>query len=221
MKSSMSLTAFGGSLMTWLLHFGGGGLILIGLLDNSAIPLPGGMDLLTTWLAAGRVHPWFYYAILATMGSAIGGYSTYRIGKKGGKALLQKKLPKRRVQTAAKRFDRWAFGSIFMATLIPPPFPIAAAWLTAGAMEYSWERFLCALLLGRFLRYSIIAYFASKYGTFVLSLFSRYYKPALVVLLCCSFIGGLYALRRYRELRRERQRQDRKSVPSLGMSESD
>jgi membrane protein YqaA with SNARE-associated domain len=86
----MSLAAFGGkfSLVGWFLHFGGAGLILIGLVDNSAIPVPAGMDLLTTWLAAGRRHPWFYYAILATIGSAIGGYSTYRIGEKGGKEAL-------------------------------------------------------------------------------------------------------------------------------------
>jgi len=88
-------------------------------------------------------------------------------------------------------------------------------------MEYSWERFLFALLLGRFLRHSIIAYFASRCGTFVLSLFSRYYKPALIILLCCSFVGGFYALKRYRELQRERQRQDGKLVPSFGSSDAD
>ena len=93
------------SLTSWFLHFGGAGLILIGLLDNSAIPVPGGMDLLTTWLAAGRRHPWFYYTILATIGSAIGGYSTYRIGKKGGKEALEKKLPKKKVERASKRFS--------------------------------------------------------------------------------------------------------------------
>jgi len=216
-KSFIASTAFltkQFSLTSSFLHFGGAGLILIGLLDNSAIPVPGGMDLLTTWLAAGRRHPWFYYTILATIGSAIGGYSTYRIGKKGGKEALEKKLPTKKVERASKRFERWAFGSIFVATLMPPPFPIAAAWLTAGAMEYSWARFLCALLLGRFLRYSFVAYFASRYGTFVLSLFSRYYKPALIVLLCCSCVGGMYTLRRYRELRRERQRQDGQLVPT-------
>jgi membrane protein DedA with SNARE-associated domain len=101
-----------------------------------------------------------------------------------------------------------AFGSIFVATLMPPPFPIAAAWLTAGAMRYPRSRFLGALLLGRFLRYGAIAYFASRYGTFVLSVFSRYYKPALVVIVCVSIVGGVYFLRRYRQLRRERQYQD-------------
>jgi hypothetical protein len=82
------------NLTGWFLHFGGFGLVLFGLIDNSAIPLPGGMDLLTTWLAAGRQRPWFYYALLATVGSAIGAYTTYRLGQKGGKEALEKKLPK-------------------------------------------------------------------------------------------------------------------------------
>ena len=60
MKLPVFLAAFAGkkfSLTGWFLHFGGAGLILIGLLDNSPIPVPGGMDLLTTSLAPGRVHP--------------------------------------------------------------------------------------------------------------------------------------------------------------------
>jgi membrane protein DedA with SNARE-associated domain len=96
---------------------------------------------------------------------------------------------------------------------MPPPFPIAATWLTAGAMRYPWTRFLGALLLGRFLRYGLIAYFASRYGTFVLSAFSRYYEPVLIVIACVSIIGGVYVLRRYRQLRRERQHQDEQALP--------
>jgi len=73
------------NLTGWFLHFGGFGLILFGLIDNSAIPLPGGMDLLTTWLAAGRQRPWFYYALLATVGSAIRGVHHLPIGTEGRK----------------------------------------------------------------------------------------------------------------------------------------
>lgn len=79
------------NLTGWFLHFGGFGLILFGLIDNSAIPLPGGMDLLTTWLAAGRQRPWFYYAFLyaflATVGPAIGACTTYRLRQKGSRRL--------------------------------------------------------------------------------------------------------------------------------------
>ena len=37
---------------TRLRHLGGVGLILLGLADNSVVPLPGSMDVLTIFLAA-------------------------------------------------------------------------------------------------------------------------------------------------------------------------
>ncbi|HZL67772.1 MAG TPA: hypothetical protein VFC29_10625, partial [Candidatus Limnocylindrales bacterium] len=79
-----------------LRHMGGPGLIVLGLVDNSAIPLPGSMDALTIVLSAARKEPWWYYATMATIGSIIGGYLTYRLGAKGGKETLEKKISKKR-----------------------------------------------------------------------------------------------------------------------------
>ena len=55
-----------GSFWTWLQRLGGPGLILLGLLDNSAIPLPGSMDLLVILLSAHHRQWWPYYALMAT-----------------------------------------------------------------------------------------------------------------------------------------------------------
>src|SRR5215469_8974291 len=85
-------------LTLWFLKFGSLGVLLVGLVDNSAIPLPGGMDVLTIWLAAGHRRSWVYYAIMATIGSIAGAYLTYRLGRKGGKEALEKKLPRRRIE---------------------------------------------------------------------------------------------------------------------------
>src|SRR5260370_19070488 len=73
------------SAVRWLIHLGGPGLILLGLADNSPIPLPGSMDVATILLAAHNRNMWIYYAIMATAGSVLGGYLTYRIARKGGK----------------------------------------------------------------------------------------------------------------------------------------
>ena len=53
---------------TWLRHLGGPGLLLLGLADNSIIPLPGSMDVLTIWFVVHHRQLWFYYAIMATAG---------------------------------------------------------------------------------------------------------------------------------------------------------
>jgi hypothetical protein len=41
---------------TGLRHLGGPGLLLLGLADNSLIPLPGSMDVLTIWFAVHHRH---------------------------------------------------------------------------------------------------------------------------------------------------------------------
>src|SRR6202158_209608 len=83
------------SALRWLVHLGGPGLILLGVIDNSPIPLPGSMDVGTILLAAHNRHMWVYYAIMATAGAVLGGYLTYRMARKGGKETLEKRFSKK------------------------------------------------------------------------------------------------------------------------------
>ncbi|HEV2698559.1 MAG TPA: hypothetical protein VGU90_11250 [Terriglobales bacterium] len=73
------------SLRHWIYQLGGLGFIPLGLLDNSIIPIPGSMDVLTVFLSARNEQLWLYYALMATVGSVAGGFVTYRLGRKGGK----------------------------------------------------------------------------------------------------------------------------------------
>ncbi|OLB85511.1 MAG: hypothetical protein AUI17_05760 [Acidobacteriales bacterium 13_2_20CM_2_55_5] len=82
-------------LWRWLRHLGGPGLILLGIADNSVVPLPGSMDVLTIWLAAHQRSWWLYYAAMATVGALIGGYITYGLARKGGNEAFERKLPKK------------------------------------------------------------------------------------------------------------------------------
>src|SRR5208283_3054924 len=90
-----------------LRRLGGPGLVLLGIADNSVIPLTGSMDVLTIWLAARHREPWFYYALMATIGAVLGGYITYALARKGGKEAMERKLSKRRAAKVYKRFERW------------------------------------------------------------------------------------------------------------------
>src|SRR5438552_19110975 len=80
----------------WLVRLGGPGLVLLGIADNSVVPLTGSMDVLTIWLAAGHRNLWPYYALMATAGAVLGGYITYSLGLKGGKEAIERKLSKER-----------------------------------------------------------------------------------------------------------------------------
>src|SRR5438094_9480474 len=90
----------------WVIRLGGPGLILLGIADNSVIPLTGSMDVLTLWLAASHRDLWPYYAGMATVGAVVGGYITYALGRKGGKEALEHKLNQKKAKVAFARFER-------------------------------------------------------------------------------------------------------------------
>ena len=54
---AIALLASTKSATRWLIHLGGPRLILLGLIDNSVIPLPGSTDVVTILLAAHHREP--------------------------------------------------------------------------------------------------------------------------------------------------------------------
>lgn len=180
-----------------LRHLGGLGLVLLGVADNSVIPLPGSMDVLTIWLAAHNRHLWFYYAAMAVVGSLIGGYITYILARKGGKKAFEQKLGKRRAEKVYKRFERWGFWAVAVPAILPPPFPIVPFLLAAGAMQYSRKKFMGALAVGRGIRFTIMAGLGAIYGRHITRFFAKYYKPALITLISLAVVAGLFALFHY------------------------
>src|SRR5580658_6813885 len=148
----------------WIFHLGALGFIPLGLLDASLIPLPGSMDVLTIILAARRADLWLYYAVMATVGSVIGEFVTYRIARRGGKAMLEKRLSQRQVKKVYASFERWGFGAVAVPALLPPPIPLLPFVLAAGALQYSQIKFTAAIAVGRMARYTILAFLAARYG---------------------------------------------------------
>jgi len=185
------------SVWNWLRHLGGVGLILLGLADNSVVPLPGSMDVLTILLAARHKHLWWYYAFMATVGAVIGGYITYGLARKGGKEAFERKLSKSRADKIFKRFEKWGFFAVAVPAILPPPFPIVPFLLAAGAMQYSRQKFVAALALGRGVRFTILAGLGAIYGRHIVRFFTKYYKPALVVLIALAVIAGVLSLVQY------------------------
>ena len=86
------------SVRHWIYQLGGLGFIPLGLLDNSVIPLPGSMDVLTIFLSARKEQLWPYYASMATASSVMGGFLTYRLARKGGKETLARRFPARTLE---------------------------------------------------------------------------------------------------------------------------
>src|SRR5271166_3228685 len=186
------------STMRWLIHLGGPSLILLGLVDNSVIPLPGSTDVVTILLSDHRREPWIYYAIMATVGSVLGGFLTYRMARKGGKETLEKRFSAKKVKKVYAIFERFGFAAVAIPAILPPPFPIVPMLLAAGAMQYPTKKFLTALAVGRGIRYTILAYLGYNYGRSIVKFFSQYYWPVLIAFSVIGALAGLYGVFEYK-----------------------
>jgi undecaprenyl-diphosphatase len=190
----LDLILAGSGIWRWALRLGAPGLIVVGLIDNSVIPIPGGMDVFVILLTAHHRQWWAYYALFATAGAVIGGYVTFRLAKKGGKEGLEKKIGKSRAEKVYKKFEKGGFSTIAIGSVLPPPFPLVPVLMAAGVMQYSRKSFLLSLTLGRAVRFFLIAYLGKLYGTAIVGWLGSYYKPFLYVLIALGVVGGIAAL---------------------------
>jgi len=179
---------------TWIHRLGGPGLILLGIIDNSAIPIPGGMDIFVILLSAHRREWWLYYAVMAVAGAVLGGYLTYRLAEKGGEETLEKEIGKNKIQRVYDRFKKRGFATIAVSAVLPPPFPMVPVLMAAGVLQYPRKKFVAALSLGRTVRFLIVALLGRIYGSTIISSLRSYYKPVLYCLLALLGIGGVAAL---------------------------
>ena len=173
----------------WIFHLGALGLIPLGLLDASVIPLPGSMDVLTIVLAAKQPDWWIYYAIMATTGSVLGNFLTYRLARKGGKETLEKRLSHKNMERVTATFARWGFFAVAIPALLPPPMPMIPFVMAAGATKYSLKKFIAAMTLGRIIRYSILALLAAHYGHQIIFFIHVHGHPAVL-----SIVGVVAAV---------------------------
>jgi membrane protein DedA with SNARE-associated domain len=157
----------------WFIQLGGIGLIPLGLLDGSVIPVPGSVDVVTIVLAAHDGALWPYYAIMATIGSVVGAYLTFRLARRHGADRLAKRVSKAKLKRFQYLIQRWGFGAIAVPALLPPPMPMVPFVIAAGASNYSWRNFLAALSLGRAIRYVVLAYLGARYGRHIVRVFSE------------------------------------------------
>jgi membrane protein YqaA with SNARE-associated domain len=154
-------------LPNWLARFvavmGGGGLFLVTFLDSSVLSFPFVADALVIELSSQRPARMPYYVAMAALGSLAGCIWLYLLAKKGGEAFF-KRHGGSGARKAKEWVDRHAFLSVFIPSILPPPFPFKVFILAEGVFQVPLRTFVLAVLLGRGLRYLAEGLFGIKYG---------------------------------------------------------
>lgn len=152
------------SFATTIRHLGALGLFFLAILDSSPLPTFGGPDILTAILSASHRNPWYEYAAVATAGSVIGAYLTFRVARKAGSVYLESKFKKGSLSKFLKLFKKWGSGTLLASVAIPFPSPTSMLFAAAGASDFGTGKFLTIVTVGRAFRYSLVAIIADHYG---------------------------------------------------------
>src|SRR5580700_9779125 len=122
----------GHGLMHVFYHLGLAGLVLISTVDSSFVPLPipGVTDILVILYAANHTNL-VLLVLLATIGSALGGYLSYILAQAGGMAFLEKHVPRRYLNPIKSWVERHSILSVAIPAILPPPMPLSPFVLAA------------------------------------------------------------------------------------------
>jgi membrane protein YqaA with SNARE-associated domain len=161
----------GHSVLSRFRHLGALGLFFLTILDSSPVPTFGGPDILLAILVAARRDPWYEYAVVATVGSTIGAYITFRLARKAGQAYLDSKFGQARVGAFLGVFKRWGTGSLVATTAIPFPFPTSLLFAAAGASDYHLGKYIAVVAISRGMRYATIGILADLFGRHLVGVF--------------------------------------------------
>jgi membrane protein DedA with SNARE-associated domain len=122
--------------------------------ESMGVPLPGEVTLVSASLlaAAGALSPW-WVAIAAAAGAIVGDSIGYSIGRRGGRALLERMgrrfpnhLGPKQLAKAERQFERWGMWAVFFGRFVALLRILAGPM--AGALRVPYKRFLFANAAG-------------------------------------------------------------------------
>jgi membrane protein YqaA with SNARE-associated domain len=142
------------------------GLFLMSALDSSFLVLPFGNDLLLIALVSSHREGWSWiaYVLVSAIGSVVGVFVIDLIMRKAGEKGLERFVSQRRIKKLKAKLENKAGITVFIATLIPPPFPFTPVVMTASALQSPRGKLLLAVFLGRLLRFGVEAILALYFG---------------------------------------------------------
>ena len=151
--------------------FGVWGLMGFAFIDAALFGMP--IDAIVCGYAYAKPTHLLLYAVGAAVGSAAGSLIVYIIGYKGGEVMLKKRMGEVRFNRIIASFEKREFLVLTVVSLLPPPTPFKLFVLSAGMAEMRPARFLSAIFLGRFTRFTIESVLVIRYGPHVIAILAE------------------------------------------------
>jgi membrane protein YqaA with SNARE-associated domain len=203
LQSSLSvalLISWGASLFAWVRRLGGLGLFIMGILDSSFLFLPFGNDMLLIALVSSNRDSsiWILYVIVSALGSVVGVLLVDLLMRRMGEEGLERFVKPDKVKRLKATMEKSAGRAIFLATILPPPFPFTAVVLTAAALQTPRKNIVTAVICGRLIRFTVEALLALYFGRQVLRfLQSDILEYGIYAFLLMAVVGSIFSIRKW------------------------
>ncbi len=142
-------TSLGEMVRQLILGLGPFGVLIGMILESSVIPIPSEAVLITAGFAGVDL---LSIAVFGGIGSTIGAWIGYLVGKHGGRPLVYRygrylMLNESRLSSAERWFNRWGDWAVLLSRLIPfVPYKVFS--ITAGILKMKWMSFVFFTFLG-------------------------------------------------------------------------
>ena len=186
-------------LYDWVLHwaetpYGAWALFIIAFAESSFFPIP--PDILLIALAISIPIKSFKYGLICVAGSILGGILGYGIGYFGYETVGVKIVEfynGQDIMAALKdKYDTYGFWGVLSAALTPIPYKIFT--ISSGFFKFDFVQFLSASILGRSLRFMIIAGLIYKFGAPIKIFIDKYFN-ILAIIFLILLAGGFIVIK--------------------------
>jgi membrane protein YqaA with SNARE-associated domain len=164
------------TLISFLVSLGVGGPLLLEALDSSFFYVPLANELLLFALIHGDGGSpsnwmWIAYALSGAAGTVTGVALLDLVMRRVGAGGVERLAGKRRFVKLKEKVEGHTGRVVFVAAMLPPPFPFRFTMMTASALQCARGRMLVSVFAGRAVRFAaealLILYFGRRFLDFM------------------------------------------------------
>ena len=186
------------SLQLWFEQHGALGLGLNAWLESFLVVPP--PDFLLIAMDLANPHKALFYAMIATIGSAFGGFTGWMLGKIGGRPFFNWVFRNKKdmFEKVEAMYEKYGTIAVTAAALTPVPYNIFA-W-ASGILNMNWFLFTLISIFGRGARFFLVSTLLMFFGETV----KQYLKEIVLVvsvLLIIFYIFGFIFVKKKKEKR--------------------
>ncbi|MBI2651704.1 DedA family protein [Candidatus Woesearchaeota archaeon] len=198
---SVHLRAFGffRKLYSWVLSlankkYSSAALFLIAFTESSFFPIP--PDVLQVALSVSKPKKSFFYALIASIGSVLGGIFGYFIGfflfDSIGKVIIEMLGYQEQFNAVGNLYKSYAFIAILISAFTPIPYKVFT--IAAGFWKVGLFPLIAASVIGRSARFFLVASLIFFFGPKIKNFIEKYFN-LLTALFFILLIGGFFAIK--------------------------